>query len=91
MKKRIILIFAIVGALFLGGCKINIEQPPLYQYNIEYVDNYFATWAITCESHHSPYIRESNSRLDYWERGTLICWWAPVALNIQSISYKKTE
>lgn len=43
MKKRIILIFAIVGALFLGGCKINIEQPPLYEYNIEYIDNYFAT------------------------------------------------
>lgn len=83
MKKRIILIFVIVGALFLGGCKINIEQPPLYEYNIEYIDNYFATWAITCESRHRPYIRES--------KGTLICWWAPVALNIQSISYKKTE
>lgn len=87
MKKRIILIFAIVVALFLGGC----EECTKYEYIIDYVWLDWTTGTITCEAYYSPHIRESDSSLDWRKRGSLICWWFPVALNIQSISYKKTE
>ena len=87
MKKRIILIFAIVGTLFLAGC----EESTKYEYIIDYVWLDWTTGTITCEAYYSPHIRESDSSMDWRKRGSLICWWAPVALNIQSISYKKIE
>lgn len=87
MQKRVILIFAIVGILFLAW----YEERTKYEYIIDYIWLDWTTGTITCEAYYPPHIRESDSSLDWRQRGSLICWWAPVALAIQAISYKKIE